>query len=260
MKKYLLILVIAAVGCKKSNNTSPGVLITSWVFNSSPGVNTTSYFQYDSNNRLNNIVLGGRNIPISYNAQGLITSSGATGANQNYLQLTYDGNGNLTGGTDKVYDPSGQLQTSYNLTFMLTNGQVSQMNVYNLLSSTPTTVSFSYNNTYDSNGNLTKRIELNGSGAVEETDTYTYGTNHSPQINNHRRYNVSPLLNLFLNDDDDFYNTNERLSMARVITFGTPPAIQTTNFVFGYTSYNQQYPIMLYVGPGGNFTYSYSGL
>lgn len=261
MRKYLLLLLLIVIisACKKSGNTSiavSSVLLQSSNFTSSNGTGFTSVYQYDGNNRLINILEGNTfNIPLVYDTQGKLISYGQIGAGQELIQFFYDGNGNLINGTIKDYDGSSRVNYSYSFTCTITNGEVSQMVVYNLLSSTPTVPEQISTNTYDGNGNLIKQITTDHSGALLETDTYTFGTNHSPKLNLHLRFNISPFL------DSDFFNINETATAKADVPQSIYPSITTYSPLVTYQyQYKSGYPTRVFDGQGSTNTYNYSGL
>jgi len=258
MQRYLLFILAILISCKKSSVTIPppiAVLLTSMKYTAPNGTGFTMYYDHDTNNRLTNIRYAGINIPLVYSSQGLLVSYGSPVAYyQPYIKFYYDNNGNLTSALAKSYDNLGVAQDSVRLICTITNGQVSQIKEYDLTSANPTAIAYIYSNTYDINNNLVKQVIVNNSGTVLETDTYTFGTNHSPQFTNHFKYNLNVLL------DNDYFNNNEILSETSTSIYSN---IQTFPSIFQYGIYDQSYPISEAVLNGalsGNYFYTYTGL
>jgi len=261
----LLLLLSLFLCCKKSkvvdtNVVAPnsGVLLQKLIIRGPLSTNggEVQYFQHDVNGRLVNILDSANagagimvtNTPFAYSASGMLSQYGQIAPTLSSIQLTYDSNNVLTGGTSQSFNPNSLFPYSHSFKCTITNDQVSQAVVTDLRSGAQTT----FLQTYDDNGNIIKRVILNSAGVVVETYTYTYGTHYSPQYTNHLKYNIGFLFPF--TGQDDYFNTNEMLT----------ENLNGIIFECIYT-YNQQYPLSkIELQPPSNYQvaywYTYSGL
>ena len=256
MKKItvVILLVLTIVACRKKNEpkpaSSPPVLLTGIKFIAPGTPDSLVYnyvYKYNAEHQLTDVFLGSTDYPLKYSPSGQLIYYGGVSESGISILIAYDSQNYPVSSTVTTYTSIQQPENVSYFSYKMSNGRVAQLYELNGPNGS---VATTYNLTYDDSGNIIGKDIINSDGSVREKNAFTFGKHHSPLFTDHIRLYISPDL------DDDYFNSNEKLTQISVNSLGT------TEFDFTYT-YNELFPTSMVITAGGvnNFYYyTYSGL